>query len=75
LFKWLEDTDITSYNLERLKLATHEIRMERRKVCNDCSSRKGFLCNECGCIIRAKTSVAQEKCPRDKWLHTEKLNN
>lgn len=75
MFKWLEETDITSYNIERFKLTTPEIRIERRAICNECASRKVFLCSECGCVIRGKTAIAQEGCPIDKWLPTEKLNN
>lgn len=69
MFKWLEETDLASFPgwNSGLILTNKEIRAERRGICNVCSSRKGILCTECSCVIRAKTSVAKEKCPLGKW--------
>lgn len=74
MFKWIEETDLASFPgwNKGLILTNKEIRAERRAICDKCESRKGILCIECGCIIRAKTCVAFEKCPIDKWLPTEK---
>ena len=72
MLKWIEETDLSLVHIEGLLLASKEIRAERRGICNVCSSRKGILCTECGCIIRAKTCVAFEKCPIGKWLPIEK---
>jgi hypothetical protein len=72
LFKWIQETDLSSYTLDGLILTDKQVKQERRNICNVCPSRKGILCSECGCIIRAKTCVAFEKCPIDKWLPIEK---
>ena len=44
----------------------------RYMICSRCSHRKrykllGFYCDECGCIIKSKITIKEEKCPHDKW--------
>ena len=43
----------------------------RQAICLTCEQRTptfiGFICKECGCIIRAKTNLSFEKCPLGKW--------
>lgn len=46
--------------------------LHRLNICNKCDSKrylKGFgnYCNECGCIIKSKVTVKDEKCPNAKW--------
>lgn len=67
MFDWIKDTDKQTYTIAGLTLATQETKNNRRNICNNCESRKAFLCSECGCIIRAKTAVDNEKCPIQKW--------
>lgn len=67
LFNWIKETDKSSYSLEGYILADKETKILRRTICNDCKSRKGFLCGECGCIIRGKTAITNHSCPLGKW--------
>lgn len=44
----------------------------RLKVCNKCIDKIyiplfGYTCNQCGCIIKSKICVKDEKCPAGKW--------
>lgn len=43
----------------------------RLAICNQCTNKiktsLGDACNECGCILDAKTRVADEHCDLDKW--------
>lgn len=43
----------------------------RLKICNQCphkvNTSLGYVCDECGCIIDAKTRVEDEHCDLDKW--------
>ena len=74
MFKWIEETDLALFPgwNSGLILTNKEIRAERRAICDKCESRMAIMCKKWGCVIRAKTSVAFEKCPIDKWLPTEK---
>jgi hypothetical protein len=47
----------------------------RRAMCQACPEAvpcvgnigKRCVCQQCGCLIRAKTAVATEQCPTGKW--------
>ena len=47
----------------------------RRALCRDCpeavpcvkNTAKFCMCNKCGCLLKAKTVIASEKCPLGKW--------
>ena len=41
---------------------------ERLATCQVCELRNGEVCGECGCNIEAKTKLAGEQCPVNKWL-------
>jgi hypothetical protein len=40
----------------------------RMDLCLVCPSRNYDICGECGCPLAAKTAIASEKCPLNKWL-------
>lgn len=45
---------------------------KRLKICNNCNSKVyipffGYCCKECGCVIKSKISVKNEKCILNKW--------
>lgn len=45
---------------------------KRLRICNSCKNKEyiplfGYCCNQCGCIIKSKICVKNEKCPADKW--------
>lgn len=37
----------------------------RRKICSECHG--GWRCPYCGCALRFKIALIDEKCPIDKW--------
>lgn len=39
----------------------------RLAVCEGCDEYKNGKCGKCGCNMKYKTAVAQEKCPLRKW--------
>lgn len=51
----------------------NDIAKPRLRVCSKCDQKKyiwklGYICKECGCILKSKTTVKNEKCPLNKWL-------
>jgi hypothetical protein len=50
-------------------LAEPKVRAARRKVCDACEFKNKTVpvCNECKCIIVAKTMLAGAECPKGKW--------
>lgn len=44
---------------------------DRLNICKNCPSKlhttMGDVCEECGCILDAKTRVKDEECDLDKW--------
>lgn len=49
-----------------------ELARSRLVKCFLCKHKKyifglGFICARCGCILRLKTTVKDEKCPTGKW--------
>lgn len=53
------------FNLEK------DLASVRLAICNQCPNKiktsLGDACNECGCILDAKTRVEDEHCDLDKW--------
>lgn len=43
----------------------------RRKQCAACDEKRSFAmvgaCRLCGCLTRAKTAIATERCPKGRW--------
>ena len=51
-------------------IASDALRQERTATCGNCENLRGFLvlrCGLCGCLIRGKTILINEKCPAGKW--------
>lgn len=48
-----------------------DLASERLTICNTCIHRVetslGYACEQCGCILDAKTRVEDEHCDLDKW--------
>ena len=40
---------------------------QRRATCNICPERAGPVCGVCGCIVKLKTQIDNETCPRGRW--------
>lgn len=49
------------------KVVSEEVRNKRLDLCMVCPDRNVDRCGLCSCFISAKTWVATEKCPADKW--------
>ncbi len=48
-------------------LADSNIANYRRNICEQCEYNKVSVCMKCNCIIPAKTSLKNTKCPEGKW--------
>jgi hypothetical protein len=44
---------------------------ERRAHCDPCEHNKMGICKRCGCIIQAKTRLANQRCPIGLWGQEE----
>lgn len=53
-------------------LASLDAQKRRLDVCMPCEWRQEDQCLKCGCLIYAKTALALEECPIEKWKR-EKL--
>lgn len=47
--------------------ASVETKAARLAVCAACIVTKGETCGVCGCVLSAKASLQNEKCPLNKW--------
>lgn len=47
-----------------------EVRQYRLDMCHMCPSliKATGQCGECGCIVKLKTKLQDERCPLDKWV-------
>jgi len=48
-------------------MARQETVDERRANCDPCEHNKMGICKRCGCIIQAKTRLANQRCPIGLW--------
>ena len=48
-------------------LVNSNIANYRRNICEQCKHNKVSICIKCNCIIPAKTSLKNAKCPEGKW--------
>lgn len=58
--------DLFNKNMER---AMPIIKEKRLAICKECPRFVKFThqCKECGCLMDAKTMLADASCPLDKW--------
>jgi len=40
---------------------------KRFSICEGCEYRDGIQCSICECLVRAKTMLTTETCPKGKW--------
>jgi len=81
--KGLKGLTKASLNIEPV---TEETRQMRRKICAACPAATRTksiglypintltptsLCSDCRCNLYAKTKLAKQSCPRDKWQAAE----
>lgn len=64
-------------NWRNLTGYTSDIQKERLKICKTCEHNVKFantrICNLCGCILKSKASIENEKCLLGKWQKTTNL--
>lgn len=62
--------------LFRKLFVTKEVREERLAICRSCENHKLGICVLCGCVVKAKVSVASTECPDDppKWIEVKDLD-
>ena len=50
-------------------LAPEDTRDARMAECNDCEKliQATMQCRACGCFVKAKTALKDQKCPLGKW--------
>lgn len=66
--------DLFNKNKQR---STEELKEKRMAICRECEFFVSFTqqCKKCGCIMPAKTSLAEAFCPIHKWgAEQEDLN-
>jgi hypothetical protein len=58
--------DLLNKNIER---SSEEIKNERMEICRSCPFfiKITTQCSKCGCVMEAKTRLAEASCPVDKW--------
>ena len=39
----------------------------RLRICKPCPHRRRFTCDLCGCLLAAKSRLADETCPAGSW--------
>lgn len=39
----------------------------RMQICQKCKHFSLGVCSLCGCLLKYKTKLKTEKCPKDKW--------
>lgn len=50
-------------------MVTDEIKNKRLSICKQCEYLKleHYMCKQCGCFMRMKTSLNGTNCPIGKW--------
>lgn len=59
-------------NINNLFGLNKEISNNRMLICDKCEHeiilfKIGKICNKCGCILKAKTTIENEHCKLNKW--------
>lgn len=59
----------TWYNVFNKK---QDVSNPRLDICSCCPDKKyllgiGYICKHCGCVLKSKTTINDEKCPINKW--------
>jgi hypothetical protein len=58
--------DLLNKDIER---SSEEVKNERMEICRSCPFfiKITTQCSKCGCVMEAKTRLAEASCPVDKW--------
>jgi hypothetical protein len=62
---------------DMVKLIPGHIREERMSICNSCEHlfKPTSTCKKCGCFMKMKTYLPEQRCPLNKWVEYSKLEN
>lgn len=65
--------NIIKGNWKRFNGVSTPISRSRLAICKSCDNKKrilfvGYICKSCGCPIKSKVLVHEEKCPNNKWI-------
>ena len=68
---FLKIRNIIVFNQINLNDYTSDETKRKRYICKSCEHNikymKTRICDQCGCIIKSKTTVESEKCLMNKW--------
>jgi hypothetical protein len=63
--------DVTFFDLfdPNQPRSDQELIESRLKICNECEwfNKRLAKCRQCGCFMKLKSTLAQAKCPIEKW--------
>jgi hypothetical protein len=58
-------------NWRNLRGYTSDEQIRRLKICKSCEHNIKYMgiriCEQCGCILKSKASIVEEKCLMNKW--------
>lgn len=58
--------------LEVRNLVADEVRDARLDICSSCPFSVNGTCQQCGCYIQFRASLANKNCPIGRWKSEEK---
>lgn len=51
-----------------------ELFKTRLNICKSCENNIAGVCNQCGCLLAAKTRSLSEKCPQNYWAPVHRID-
>lgn len=73
--------EIENFKLKKLSelvnLIPKHVQEERMNICNSCEHlfKPTSTCKKCGCFMKLKTHLPEQKCPLKKWTEYKNLEN
>jgi hypothetical protein len=64
---WDLTRSVAAFVSDGLRLVDRTSYSERLAICDDCESRAGNRCAECGCHLTLKAAARAFNCPKGKW--------
>lgn len=59
---------VSSWFARRPILVTEEVEQARQRICDACEEQEDGQCKVCSCFLVLKINLADEECPKKKWL-------
>lgn len=57
----------TDTSSKRLKICMDKCADENKKIIASFGKKNVYICKHCSCLIEAKVTIDNEKCPLNKW--------